>query len=334
MPDFESFPPSMFDRADGIDHGAGVVGTATPAGAVKAVTASGDATWFEELPNSPEIERAEQGTIRHTFKCDWQSAMDNIAAVGRGLFLVDSFGNESRVLSAKITHGRGADEDGDGSDCTFEVIAESISFDTPIDDFDADDVEENIDIVWHPRYSSVRQYNLNSSGGIINGALWTGYQIVKFVRDAAALGNTITQNDNIANLNSTKIADSTVLALAIELVNKMRRGETEFYFSGLRVTWTQYFYLPPLMDSGGYIQDPVTQGGLPAYFWSDTGEVGGNNTLEYLTLLTNPDIYGDGFSWLRKADKRGFQRIWHRLTRTWIGAPLGHWDSDLYPQSI
>lgn len=326
-----SFIPNGFDRADGSrnDDEGNPIGTATPAGAVKAVTASGDTIWLEESLESPEIERAEQGTIRHTFKCDYAvTGMLAIQYLSRGLFLTDSFGNVSRVLTAKLTHAK-------GDNAILEVVAESISFDTPVDDFDADDVEENVDLIWHPNYKTVREYNLDSSGNRIDPLpKLTGYQIIQFVRAAGGNPNISTRNDNLGMINSTGIPDASVLLLAVGLVDKLRRGETEFYFSGLRVTWTQYFYLPPLMDSGGYIQDPVLQGNLPAYFWSDTSEIGGNNTLEILTLLTNPNIYGNGFSWLRKCDKRGFQRIWHRLTRTWIGAPLGHWDSAIYPQAL
>ncbi len=330
MPD--AFPISGLDRADGTltDSLMNVIGTATPAASRQIRTADGNnIVYYEELPTSPEVERAEQGTIRHTFSVDYASTgLLLCQTVGRGMFLTDSNGNITRVLSSKLTHDK-------GDRGLFEVVAESISFDTPIDEFDCDDVEENVALEWHPKFKTLREYNLTSAGNRIAALpVLTGYDIVRLARTAGQSPNISTRNDNLAVFDSTTIPDADVLLLAVRLVDKLRRGETEFYFSGLRVTWSQYFYLPPFIDTGGYIQNPVTQGSLPAYFWSDTADIGGANTLEDLTLATNPDLFGDGFSWLRKSDKRGFQRIWHKITRTWIGAPLGHWDEFIYPQAV
>ena len=73
--------PSGLDRADGSEvNGVQFPGTATPQGVIFVKTPSGaydvldfldgTATVFEEYPDSPEIERAEQATITHRFICD------------------------------------------------------------------------------------------------------------------------------------------------------------------------------------------------------------------------------------------------------------------------
>lgn len=328
----DTFPVNGLDWASGLtvdDAGGGstsLPGTQTPFDA-RAQISNGELGFiYEERPDSPEIERAEQGTIRHTFKVDEDTGLAMLQGTGRGRFLTDSFGNVSRVLSCRLNHIR-------GDHWSIEVVAESISFDTPLDEFDVAEVEENLDIIFHPRYAPVRNYNLNSSG-VATGTP-SGYQIINAIRTAGGVQNYAQVNDGMGRLTATDyITDATVRALAVEAANKLRKGETEFYFAGLRVTWSQYYWLPPLMNPGGYIENPVTQGSVPAYFWSDTGEPGGANTLEDLGVIINPDIYGDGFSWLRRADSRQYQRIWHKINRSWIGGPLLHWDTDIYPHVV
>ena len=42
--------------------------------------------------------------------------------------------------------------------------------------------------------------------------------------------------------------------------------------SGFKVTWSQYFWDPQIINFGGYIEDPFKDGGLPYYFWSPSGD--------------------------------------------------------------
>ena len=66
-----------------------------------------------------------------------------------------------------------------------------------------------------------------------------------------------------------------------------------------------------------------------------------NFTLYAAQHYVNPQCYStDGttlgdldISWLRKADEVVYERTWFKVTRTWIGAPIGKWDSDLYNQN-
>lgn len=91
--------PTGFDRADGLD---GRLGTATPAGAINADSASGttsiDDIPIEELPDSPTMERAEQATWTHRFRMSLQEAKTRILSLGRGTVREDSFGNLFTVL--------------------------------------------------------------------------------------------------------------------------------------------------------------------------------------------------------------------------------------------
>jgi hypothetical protein len=141
--------PSTLDRADGLE---GRPGIATPVGSVQIIdngqlydAAEDYSIKLREAANSPEIERAEQATITHTFYTDWDEAIVRIQTLGRGTLMVDSFGNVSRVLSSKIQRER-------GGSATLTVTAESVSFDSPPDEFSLEPVELGVHIVKHPRY--------------------------------------------------------------------------------------------------------------------------------------------------------------------------------------
>ena len=122
-------------------------------------------------------------------------------------------------------------------------------------------------------------------------------------------------------------------------LNKLYKGEDTFYLSGYRVVWSTYFWAPPLINPGDYIEDPVYGGGLPPQFWSTDGTVTGTNIFSQ-TALFNENMYPSGssdatnppfgLSWLRKKDSITLNRTWYKLSRTWIGGPLGQWDTQIY----
>lgn len=148
--------PTGFDWADGEtvlpnqpigSGGSGKVGTPTPAGALLIALPPGTSTQpMQEDSNSPEIERAEQATVSHTLKMAWVDGVALIAGLGRGTFLQDSFGNITRILSSKIKKLP-------KNQCEITIIAESISFDTPPDEFQITPIDLGLDIIKHPRYS-------------------------------------------------------------------------------------------------------------------------------------------------------------------------------------
>lgn len=147
--------PFGFNRADGVTNlpaqtnglVSGTAGTQSPA---PSITATGrvatEQNYVEEERDSPEIERAEQGTAQHRFKMLWQSAINYISVLGRGTFITDGFGNRWRVLSSKI-------QSLGGGMASLSVTSESISFDSPPDEFQIVPVELGVDILKHPRYS-------------------------------------------------------------------------------------------------------------------------------------------------------------------------------------
>ena len=147
--------PSGYDRADGVTPlpiqpygtgGTSTVGTATPAGALVVQGPGGGGFVVQESTESPTIERAEQCTVEHTLKdMTWLNALQCLGSLGRGAFMQDSFGYIWRVLSSKISSRRGGNAE-------FSYVAESISFDSPPDDFQITPVELGIDIIKYPRY--------------------------------------------------------------------------------------------------------------------------------------------------------------------------------------
>jgi len=156
--------PTGIDRADGITilplqplgtGGTGsTLGTPTPVNAKVISSYIGSVQPIDEQPDSPEIERAEQGTIQHRMTMDWPTALQYIPLLGRGTFLQDSFGNITRILSSKIQHGK-------GDTCVLTVTAESISFDTPPDEFTMQSIDLGLSILKHPRYF----YNMSPNYG-------------------------------------------------------------------------------------------------------------------------------------------------------------------------
>lgn len=147
--------PVGFDRADGVTNlpaqpqgsggGSKIVGTPNPAGALQ-VFGDDSGTNIQEDFDSPEIERAEQATFMHSFKTTFTNATNLISGLGRGTFVEDSFANVWRILSSKIQSMA-------GGYAKLSVVAESISFDSPPDEYQILPVESGIDILKHPRYS-------------------------------------------------------------------------------------------------------------------------------------------------------------------------------------
>jgi hypothetical protein len=327
--DYTSFPPTGFDRADGITPRPG---TPTNPAARTATPDIYNLGMLEEIPESPEIEMGEQATFRHSFRVDRNTGIGLVIAMPRGAYVRDSAGNIYKILSTNLNYAR-------GDTCVFAITSEAVSFNNPPDEFHVQTLELNPEIEKHPMFwpivgngVTVNPYNLNADGTKINNDVSSGPQIVLAMKQAANAISSAGSADILAAINNLSVPDASILALAKnKLYPRYQRNETTFYLAGFKVVWSSYFWLAPLMDGGGYIQDPVTAGGLPPYFWSTTGAIGGGNILLDKAKITNPIIYGPGLSWLRLADELSYERTWFHLTRTWIGGPLGHWDKALYP---
>lgn len=345
--------PSGFDRADGED---GRLGTATPAGAIE-IDTGGDysegTAQVEEMPDSPTIERAEQATITHTWRInDWQVAKDTIEFYGRGRIWTDSDGRLTKVLSSTLQHEK-------GGTAILTVVSEGISFDSPPDHFSCIPIELGINIIKHPRYF-YSFFGANGTEEVTNQMVIRMLQNY-FDNPSAAYRDALTQqlkasedwvgtsadpnpygavneaglfvwNDDTVLIPGTKLAKRA----AEEIVQKYWRNSETPYLIGREIRYAQYFWLPQPLNPGGYIEDPITEGGLPDYFWET----------EFGTIFSsdadfNPQCYSDtgdpggttNISWLRKADEVEFERTWFRITKTWMGSAVGFWDPELYSSS-
>ena len=293
---------SGLDWASGVG---GLPGVSTPASAVTVLNARGNTTFvLDEMPDSPEIERAEQATIRHSFKVDWATGLVLISAFGRGAIMVDSGGNVTKILSTSLKRMRSGIMQAE-----FTVIAEGLSFDNPPDEFSVDAHDQQPALEKHPRYSALTM----TQRFLIRGAIDSSYTQGAQATVGAVLGS---------------LADPTQKAQAIDLLMKFRRGNESFYLPGFTVTWSQYAWSPWAVNPGGYIEDPGVGGAVPYYFWY----VNSTQTIFTQAASVNPQLYGSGISWLRLADTQSWARTWYKITRTWIGSPYGFWDPSLYSQ--
>jgi len=373
--------PFGFDRASdpnnpnlplqpaGTGGALGPVGTPQPAGDL-IVAGDDNGTNVQENPDSPEIERAEQATFMHKFKTTWQNACSFLTVLGRGTFVQDSgfYASSSgggtiwRVLSSKIQAIRGGYAE-------LSVTAESISFDSPPDDYQMIPVELGIDIIKHPRYF----YALYPSGsdftdlvGVaptqatraqvkqsIIRAIQTYRDSPYFPQAGQVTLNGIVQNSIvnyfISSLIPTILPPSSsesqidvsgdagcllAIAAAGEIIQKLWNNIDSPYMPGFQVTLKQYFFRPVFENPGGYIESPV--GIVPDYFISPSQS--GPDTIFDQMAAINPQCFSnDGtstgtvnISWLRKADEVVYQRTWFEVTSTWIGSPIGHWDLQIY----
>src|SRR5690242_11221726 len=106
MPDYTTVPPCGFDRADGL---AGRPGTPTSNAALLSNPPIFNISTLviEEDPGSPEIERGDQATFRHTFTVDYNTGLTLSAAMPRGGYIRDSRGYIYKILSTNLNSRRG-----------------------------------------------------------------------------------------------------------------------------------------------------------------------------------------------------------------------------------
>jgi len=400
--------PVGFDRADGKFQlppqpigSAGTsstVGTPTPYGAIVIQSPNGGTDYeTEELTESPEIERAEQATFTHRLTMSWRNAVQFIGMLARGTFVQDSgqYGTSTiwRILSSRIRSLR-------GDKAELSYVAESISFDSPPDEYQMIPTDLSIDIIKHPRYfyalyplgndfletvgNAPNQTTRANVKMAIIRAIQTYRDSPYFPIQGTVTVNGVVQNNIITTLLSEVIPVTTsgqsetsidvsgdpaclfAIAAAGEIIQKLWFQIDAPYVPGFQVKWSQYFFAPVYENPGGYLEDPV--GVVPEYFMAPgfvvpggTGSVQtvlpqGSLITEYSNLdtvpplpknadnifsqmpLFNPQCFSlDGtpsgkanISWLRQADEVEYQRTWFKVTRTWIGSPIGHWDRQIY----
>ena len=107
-----------------------------------------------------------------------------------------------------------------------------------------------------------------------------------------------------ARVSNSASASPFTDAYQTALWDKLIRGTENFYLAGFRYSWTRaYWSIAGTINLGGYIESP-----------------GGPLT----------GMFPAGISWLRQADDVKFTGQHFRYTVSWLGAPDGHWDTDLY----
>lgn len=298
------FPPNGFDRADGTNG----IGTPEPADAIAGQPGGPNQTFFEEDQDSPQIEIAEQCTITHRGSCSKDYALSLAYGINRGAMLTDSNGIVSIVLNNRLSWNKL------GRVFRYEIVSESISFNTPPPSFRLEVIELNPALEKHPRYAFLTA---------------TERQLVN---NAASAGNILSQ-EAMKSAVST-ITDATHKEAALELLTKRVIGEDTFYLPGFRICFSEYFWHTVELHPGGVIQDPILDGGIPPYFWDPSWPDIGTGSVFDRCYLYNPQFYSEGISWLRMADDYEWERTWFKVTHTWQGAPYAHWDADLYSNAV
>jgi len=353
------WPPVGLDRADGSQSIDGMtIGTPTPSGTIS-VSGSAGGLFFEEDPDSPEIERGEQCTARHTFQCDPTSAQVILQSFGRGTVVMDTANNVWKILTCTSQRLR-ADR------CRIIMVQEGISFDTPPDQFRIEAVELNPDLMKHPRYAFLTGQERSQAGSAAGAISFTSFQqmagAIQTIPHTAGTweiepGNTIhiastypegATDPGAARVYTQSGADNGSsqqhFVAAYELMQRMFIGESTFYLPGFRVQLTQFYWMPVSLDPGGRIQDPILAGGLPFFYWNLDNPQSANtsNTIFTRMAALNPQLYSDNgqasgktqISWLRLADMpMVWERTWFAVTSTWLGAPYSHWDKFIYSQN-
>lgn len=392
--------PTGIDNADGVTPlpsqplgsggGSATVGTPDKANSVQVTDGlGGNQISVNEDPESPIIERAEQATAEHRLKMSWLACRNLLAGLGRGTFLQDTNLNVWRVLSSRIKRVRA----GVGE---LSYVAESISFDSPPDEFDCSPVELNLSIMKHPRYYyALNAFTVNpifggqndftTPAGDPNNPTVTVAQVKQNIIRAI---QTYMDSPYIPNPNGLASAENIVLvgmvqsnivaqmmnltvptlhtsvvsgspasffetavdisnsiclqfaaAAAGEIIQKLWHQIDTPYIVGWQMVWSQFYFAPPPLNGvlsfnpGGYTEDPTAI--VPDYFIVPTQTPGDPDIFSSFFQI-NPQCYDSepsgntSISWLRKADHIEYQRTWFKVTRTWIGSPVGYWDTELF----
>lgn len=108
------------------------------------------------------------------------------------------------------------------------------------------------------------------------------------------------------------IAASPNKTLQGALLTKWIQGKETWYLAGFKYVWSQFYTsFSGTVLRGGYRENPIL---------SVNGAGPGSSYVPQ----------GSGWDYLRDADEMVWSNGLFRVTRTWIGAPGGIWDTDLY----
>lgn len=309
-------------QPQGAAGGGSTLGTPTPSDYLFIYSNPDQTQITQELADSPEIERAEQATFSHTFRTSWQNCLVLIPMLSRGVFVQDSLGNIWRILSAKIQHDR-------GTWGKLTVVAESISFDSPPDDYQISAEQLGINIIKHPRYfwalnpspnnpvDGGNDYVEQANVGDPSGAFWTVAQVKAAVIRAiqnyidspfqpnanqvasalqlqftnALAGGTVPMGTAGQQPIITSPVALFAIAAAGEIIQKLWKNIDTPYLPGWRITWVQYYFAPAFLNPGAYIESPV--GIVPDYFLDPYQGTNGSHTIFDQMAAINPQAFSD-----------------------------------------
>lgn len=321
---------------------------------------------MEEEPDSPVIENAEQQTITHRFHGGRNTVFTLLNGLHRGIIRQDSNSNIVKLLSA-TGQSQGADH------ATLHTVEEVMSGDTPPDRFEVTPVEMGIHLMKHPRYfyafvgtnygsateaanqmviRLLQDYFDNTSAQYRDGLIQMLYDSLGHDSGAGTqppqgkidpstnlwVWNSIT-GGGTAYVKGTDMAK----AAAIEIIQKYWRGEEIPSMVAFQLCWTEFFWTPRPMNPGGYIENPITQGGLPDFLWSTSFPADPKDAYDIFFAMAkiNPQCYSNTgtmagstvISWRREADREVRERTFIGIEHRWTGAAYGHWDAQLYNQT-
>jgi len=363
--------PIGVDKGDGITplpfqpqgaSGTATFGTPSPDNIFTYSNNNDDNPNLEQQPDAPEIERAEQATFSNTLRGGWQACLSMLGNLGRGTFIEDSQQNVWRILSSKIKSMA-------GNMGELSVVGESISFDTPPDEWSVDEVDSGINIIKNPRYFPF--LNPSTSNPVNGGNDYTtnvgiapNQATIAQIKAAVIRAiqtyidspfqpssnqiNGLIQNNIVNSLNTNSIptgvsgtainiAGNAVCQFAVaaagEIIQKLWKQEDTPYLPVFQISWTRYFFATQYLYCGAVNVSPV--GFVPDFFMSPEGS---GTTIFDFFASDNPQAFSvDGtdtgtvaISWLRKASKVEFQRTWFRQTETWIASAVGQFDPQIY----
>ena len=253
--------PVGLDSADGVTVlpvqpiGSGgtplIIGTKLPTAEFQIWGSDNDGYFIEEQPGSPRVERAEQCTCEHRLKMDKQSGVYYVQNMPRGTVVTDTGANLWRILSCEYERE---------SDLyvILHYVMESLSFDSPPDDFSIHASSLDLNIIKYPRYwrwlcpyqgdnTPIQINNIQASVTILKEA------IIRMIQNYIESPFFPTQNQT----NSL---------IQVNIINSLNTGGFQFHYTN------------PTFNPAKKIVDPVVWSGLN----SDIPSLGNPNCAYYL----------------------------------------------------
>jgi hypothetical protein len=242
-------------------------------------------------PESGQIVLGERSTLKDVYEGTYANCVAGLLARG-------TFGTGTRagfvVTNCQVDSIKGARGK---LVINWEPGGASATWPLPCADFSCETIE------LYPRTERHALFNDHSVGGSSADISLQMLALVYAAIHAATREAKLAAQQQVYNYSDTWQSD-----MGVVLLDKLRKGEETFYMAGMKYTWWDFSYTMPTLTLGGIIQAPAGPGSIPSGLPSN-------------------------LSWLRLAD--GLQPVgvngsMYKHTRTFMGGPTGHWDTDLY----